>query len=127
MPTDLQPHTKSSTSSRRKLLKMALNPETSSLSQVSRASELALVRGSDNKSASGLRSNKTLLEGRVVAQKLARIGKILILKSDAPSSIVMLSIDPLLSQNAPDFFYFYSQTAGASEVLVLSFSLLDVP
>jgi hypothetical protein len=66
------------------------------------------------------------LEGRVVAQKLAVVGKILIPKSDTPDSMVMLSIDPLLSQNAPDFFGFYSQTAGAGEVSVLCFSLPDV-
>jgi hypothetical protein len=55
------------------------------------------VRASDHKSASGPRSDRMPLEESAVAQKLIIVGKILILKSDAPDSIVMLSIDPLLS------------------------------
>jgi len=66
------------------------------------------------------------LKGSAVTQKLIIIKKILILKSDAPDSIVILSIDPLLSQNALDFFRFYSQTAGAGEALILCFNLLDI-
>ncbi|KAH6667802.1 hypothetical protein B0J14DRAFT_601479 [Halenospora varia] len=127
MPADFQPHIERSTSSSRKLSKMASHPETSSsLGQASGDSELALVCASDNKLASGPRSDRRPLEGRVVAQKLAMAGKILIPKSDAPDLMVMLSIDPLLFQNAPDFFRFYSQTAGAGEVSMLCFGLLDV-
>lgn len=84
------------------------------------------MRASDHKLASGPRSNRIPLEGGTVTQKLAIVGKILIPKSDAPDSMVMLSIDLLLYQNAPDFFHFYSETTGASEALVLYFGLLDV-
>jgi hypothetical protein len=38
----------------------------------------------------------------------------------------MLSIDPLLSQNASDFFRFHPQTAAAGEAPVLCFDLPDV-
>lgn len=127
MSAGLQPHIERSKSSWRKFSKMAPHPETSSsLGQASGASELALVRASDNKSACGPRGDRMPLEGRVAAQKLAVVGKILIPKSDAPDSLVMLSIDPLLSQSAPDFFRFYSQTTGAGEVSVLCFGLPEV-
>ncbi|KAH8674836.1 hypothetical protein BGZ60DRAFT_279620 [Tricladium varicosporioides] len=126
MPADLQPYIKHSTPFSRKLSKTTHPESPLSLGQASGASELALVRDSDNKSASALGNNKRPLEGRVVAQKLAMTGKILISKSDAPDSMVMLSIDPLLSQNAPDFFRFYSHTVGTCEVSVLCFGLLDV-
>jgi hypothetical protein len=125
VPASCQPHVKRSSTSKRTLSKIASDPETSSRGQAGGASELALVRASDHKSASGPRSDR-ILEGSAVAQKLAVVGKILIPKSDAPDSMVMLSIDPLLSQNAPDFFRFYSQTAGASEAPVLCFGLPDV-
>ncbi|CZR52083.1 uncharacterized protein PAC_01960 [Phialocephala subalpina] len=125
VPPGCQPHIKRSSTSRRTLSKIASHPETSSRGQASGASEMTLVRASDRKSASGPRSDRMPLEGSAVAQKLAVVGKILIPKS-APDSIVMLSIDPLLSQNAPDFFRFYSQTAGAGEAPVLCFGLPDV-
>jgi len=112
--------------SRRTLSKIASHPETSSYGQASGASELTLVRASDHKSASGPRSDRMPLEGGAVAQKLAVVGKILIPKSDAPDSMVMLSIDLLLYQNAPDFFHFYSETTGAGEAPVLCFGLPDV-
>lgn len=126
VPPGCQPHIKRSSTSRRTLSKIASHPETSSRGQASGASEMTLVRASDHKSASRPRSDRMPLEGSAVAQKLAVVGKILIPKSDAPDSMVMLSIDPLLSQNAPDFFRFYSQTAGAGEAPILCFGLPDV-
>ena len=126
VPVGCQPHVKRSSTSGRTLSKIASDLETSSRGQASGASELTLVRASDHKSASGPRSDRMPLEGSAVAQKLAVVGKILIPKSDAPDSMVMLSIDPLLSQNAPDFFRFYSQTAGTGEAPVLCFGLPDV-
>jgi hypothetical protein len=55
------------------------------------------MRASNYKSASRPRSDRILLEGSAVAQKLTVIRKIFILKSDALDSIVILSINPLLS------------------------------
>ena len=83
-----------------------LNTVGLNLGQASEASDLAL--------------------GRVVAQRLAMAGKILITKSEAPNSLVMLSIDSLLSQSAPDFFRFYSHIAGTGEVSSLCFGMPDV-
>lgn len=123
VPAGCQPHVKRS-STPRTLSKIASHTETSSRGQAS--GELTLVCASDYKSASGPRSDRMPLEGSAVAQKLAVVGKILIPKSDAPDSMVTLSIDLLLSQNAPDFFRFYSQTAGAGEAPVLCFGLPDV-
>jgi hypothetical protein len=126
VPAGCQPHVERSSTSRRTLSKISSNPETSSRGQARGASELTLVRASDHKSASGPRNDRMPLEGSAVAQKLAVVGKILIPKSDAPDSMVMLSIDLLLYQNAPDFFRFYSEIAGAGEAPVLCFGLPDV-
>lgn len=126
MSVNLLPHIMRSTSSRRELPKMESNPKPAPLGQASGAPELVLARASNHKSACGPRNDRLPLDGKVVAQSLAMVGKILITKRGTPNSTVTLSINPLLSQNAPEFFRFYSQTVGAGEVSVLCFGLLDV-
>ena len=90
----------------------------------SRACESA--RGANVKPDSRPRREKTPLDGKVVAQELRGKAKVFIPLNTTPDSWVTLSIDALFSQTPSGFFHLYSQTAGAGEVSMLSFSLPDV-